>query len=96
MKIREMIRNALSVQGPRIREAAFRAQRWAELAALQSDHGVELAMEERTIRALGIAYQVDPERLLRAYRQRVRAAAWEIRREFEAALHDGDDPGGGE
>lgn len=57
---------------------------------------VELAMEERTIRALGIAYQVDPERLLRAYRQRVRAAAWEIRREFEAALHDGDDPGGGE
>lgn len=93
MKIREMIARARAAKTDDVREVAYRFTRWAELALLDVDHVVELAMEECTIRALGVAYQVDAPRLLRAYRTRVRAAAWEIHREFEEALHDGRDPG---
>lgn len=88
MKIREM----LATLTPKLREAAFRVQRWAELAAFDAAHVVELAMEERSIRGLAIGYQVDAGPLLRTYRKRVRAAAWQVRSDIENALHDGDDP----
>lgn len=65
---------------------------WASLALLDPFAVVEQAMEERTIVALAVAFNVNPKRLLRAFRHRLRAHAWEIRREFEQALHDGDDP----
>lgn len=69
-----------------------RIRHWAALAIRDAGHVIEISMEERGVRALGIAYQVDASRLLNVCRHRVRAEAWKVRKDLEQDLHDGKDP----